>query len=190
MPIEEIELLRNLRFSWTHIAKLLDISRSTLYRRLEEEGVSLNTAFSNISDGDLDRIIREIKATHPNDGERLIIGHLTRQRLILPRTRVRASIHRVDHAGTLQRRSVTVRRRTYYSCGPNFVWHIDGNHKLIKWRFVFHGSINGYSRVITFLKCSDNNRATTVLSLFTNAVNELGLPYKIRTDLGGENVEL
>ena len=113
MPIEEIELLRNLRFSWTHIAKLLDISRSTLYRRLEEEGISLNTAFSNISDGDLDRVIREIKATHPNDGERLIIGHLTRQRLILPRTRVRASIHRVDHAGTLQRRSVTVRRRTY-----------------------------------------------------------------------------
>ena len=190
MPVEEIELLRSLRFSWTRIAALLEISRSTLYRRLEEEGISLSTTFSNISDMDLDRVIQTIKADHPNDGERLIIGHLTRQNLILPRTRVRASIHRVDHEGTLQRRSVTVRRRTYHSEGPNFVWHIDGNHKLIKWRFVLHGSIDGYSRVITFLHCSDNNRATTVLSLFTSAVNKLGLPYKIRTDLGGENVEL
>ena len=51
--------------------------------------------------------------------------------------------------------------------------------KLIKWRFVLHGSIDGYSRVITFLHCSDNNRATTVLSLLTSAVNELGLPCKI-----------
>ena len=83
VPIEEIELLRNLQFSWTHIAKLLDISQSTLYRRLEEEGVSLNTAFSNISDGDLDRVIREIKATHPNDGERLIIGPLEKIRCFL-----------------------------------------------------------------------------------------------------------
>ena len=67
---------------------------------------------------------------------------------------------------------------------------MDGNHKLIKWRFVLHGAIDGYSRVITFLHCSDNNRATTVLPLFTSAVNMLGLPHKIRTDLGGENVEL
>ena len=44
--------------------------------------------------------------------------------------------------------------------------------------------------MITFLHCSDNNRATTVLPLFTSAVNMLGLPHKIRTDLGGENVEL
>ena len=190
MPVEEIELLRSLRFSWTRIATLLGISRSTLYRRLTEEGISLSTTFSNISDGDLDRVIGTIKAAHPNDGERLIIGHLTTHNLILPRTRVRASIHRVDHEGTLQRRSVTVRRRTYHSEGPNFVWHVDGNHKLIKWQFVLHGAIDGYSRVITFLHCSDNNRATTVLPLFTSAVNMLGLPHKIRTDLGGENVEL
>ena len=73
---------------------------------------------------------------------------------------------------------MTVRRRTYHSAGPNFVWHVDGNHKLIKWRFVLHGAIDGYSRVITFLHCSDNNRATTVLPLFASAVNMLGLPHK------------
>ena len=101
MSVEEIELLRSLRFSWTCIATLLGISRSTLCRQLTEEGISLSTTFSNIYDGDLDRVIGTIKAAHPNNGERFIIGHLTTHNLILPTSRVRASIHRVDHEGTL-----------------------------------------------------------------------------------------
>ena len=44
--------------------------------------------------------------------------------------------------------------------------------------------------MVTFLKCSDNNRSSTVLSNFTAAVNFHGLPNQIRTDLGGENVEI
>ena len=34
-----------------------------------------------------------------------------------------------------------------------------------RWGFVIHGGIDGYSRQITFLKCSCNNRAQTVLQL-------------------------
>ena len=41
-------------------------------------------------------------------------------------------------------RSVTIRRRVYCVDGPNSLWHIDGHHKLIKWRFVVHGGINGF----------------------------------------------
>ena len=78
----------------------------------------------------------------------------------------------------------------YHSEGPNAVWHIDGNHKLIKWRLVIHGGIDGYSRTVVFLDCSDNNRATTVLRCFTKAVDNYDLPTKIRTDLGGENIEV
>ena len=44
--------------------------------------------------------------------------------------------------------------------------------------------------MITFLHCSDNNRATSVLPLFTSAVNKLGIPHKISTDLDVESVEL
>jgi hypothetical protein len=71
--------------------------------------------------------------------------------------------------------------------GPNCLWHIDGNHKLIKWRFVIHGGINGYSR--TVLTCS-NNRAITHLPLFVKAVQTYGLPEKVRSDLGGENIDI
>lgn len=53
---------------------------------------------------------------------------------------------------------------------------IDGNHKLIRWRLVIHGGIDGYSRMIVYVKCSNNNHASTVLELFTTAVTRFGLP--------------
>lgn len=132
----------------------------------------------------------EIKVEHPNDGERLLIGHLANRGIIVQRSRVRAAIHRVDPENTALRRSVTIRRRVYHVDGPNCLWHVDGNHKLIRWRLVIHGGIDGYSRTIVFLNCSDNNRASTVLTAFTNAVRSHGLPERIRTDLGGENVDI
>ena len=64
---------------------------------------------------------------------------------------------------------------------------IDGNHKLIRWRLVCHGGIDGFSRMIVYLKCSNNNRALTVYELFLVAIERFGLPSRIRSDFGGEN---
>ena len=50
-------------------------SRSTLYRQLEEEEIATEVRYLNITDNELDRIIMEIKRDHPNDGERMIVGH-------------------------------------------------------------------------------------------------------------------
>ncbi len=47
----------------------------------------------------------------------------------------------------------------------------DGHHKLIRWRF---GCIDGYSRMITFLHCSTNNKADTVHRLFVEAAYKYG----------------
>ena len=53
------------------ISEMLHIS-STLYRRLE--GTDL-IEFSEITDVELDSVISVYKATHPNDGEVMVIGH-------------------------------------------------------------------------------------------------------------------
>ncbi len=68
--------------------------------------------------------------------------------------------------------------------------HIDGHHKLIRWRFVIHGGIDGYSRKIVYLHCSTNNRAGTVLDLFQQAVEDHGLPSRVHSDMGVENVNV
>lgn len=58
---------------------------------------------------------------------------------------------------------------------------------ICSWRFIVHGGIDGYSRAIVYLKCSTNNESKTVLDLFMNAIQEWGLPSRVRGDMGVEN---
>jgi hypothetical protein len=60
----------------------------------------------------------------------------------------------------------------------------------LRWWFVIHGGIDGYGRKIVFLACSANNYAGTVLNAFLSAVDQHGLPSRVRSDKGGENVDV
>ena len=53
-----------------------------------------------------------------------------------------------------------------------------------------HGSIDGYTRLIVYLKASTNNKASTVLQLFQEAVAHYNLPSRVRCDFGLENVDV
>ena len=187
LDLEEVKYLLAFDFKLEDIAALLDVSRSTLYRHMKNAQIE---KYTDISDRDLDETVRRIKRDHPNDGEVLMQAHLLRVGVRVQRQRLRLTIHRVDPTNTALRRATTVRRRVYQVQGPNSVWHLDGNHKLIRWRFVIHGGVDGFSQMIVFLQCCTNNTAPTVLTLFEDAIRQYGLPEKVRTDLGGENTDV
>lgn len=56
-----------------------------------------------------------------------------------------------------------------------------------RWRFVVHGCIDGFSRVVVYLACSVDNTSATVVNLFKEAVSIWGLPSRVRGDMGVEN---
>ena len=105
---------------------------------------------------------------------------------------MRESIARVNPImSAVRSHSFKIVRRKYSVPCPNALWHIDGDHKLIEpYRIVIHGGIDGYSQLIVFLRASTNNKATTVLGLFQEAVRVYSLPSRVRSDQGLENVEV
>ena len=67
------------------------------------------------------------------------------------------------------------------------IFFTDGHHKLVRWRLVTHAGIDSYSRLIVFLHCSNNNKASTVYRLFLKGIEQYGLPSCTRSDQGREN---
>ena len=153
------------------------------------ESFFLQSRYTTISDSDLDELIRHVRRGFPN-GISMMLGHLRSRNIYVQRQRVRSSLVRTDPAGSAMRWFNTITRRVYSVRGPNSLWHIDGLHCLIRWRFVIHGGIDGFSRLIVYLSCATNNYASTVLALFLAAVGSNGWPSRVRSDKGGENIEV
>ena len=186
-----IEQLRETGMNWRSprsIATCLGISDQTLYRRRIVFGVGNN--FTEITDEELDRQIQQILNLTPYSGETYVRGSLKGRGINVQRFRIRESLKRIDGLGRAVRRRYAIFRRTYNVTGPNHLWHIDSNHKLISGRFVLHGCIAGYSRAIVYLKCCTDNKASTVLQYFEEGVQEFGLPSRVRGDQGMENADV
>ena len=189
MLLTQIELLRELHYTWNEISSILVVSRTTLWRRLREAGVQLSP-YTQLSDRELDDVMLSLVQRFPNNGTQMMWGHLRSLNITVSRSRVHDSLLRVSEPLVRLRRRMTIQRRVYSVPSPNFLWHIDGLHCLIRWRIVIHGGIDGYSRRIVYLHASDNNRAATVEVLFRQAVTECGWPARIRCDRGGENIDV
>lgn len=61
---------------------------------------------------------------------------------------------------------------------------------LIHYRIVIHAFVDGFSRLVTGIQATDNNRAETVLNLFHDAREEHGTPCRVRGDHGTENLQV
>ena len=105
----------------------------------------------------------------------MLEGHQRNSGVFVSRESLRESIRRVK-VNIRPQPYQLIRRREYSVKAPLTMWHIDGHHKLIRWRFVVHGGIDGFSRVVVFLFVATDNRASTVLLSFIHGVKTWGLP--------------
>ena len=113
-----------------------------------------------ISDAQLDEEVMHISSFHPECGEKTVHRRLKSKGIHVQRERIRQSLRRVDPTGVQARARQVLHRRVYNVPSPNALWNLDGYHKLIRWRIVIHGGIDGFSRLITYLKVSTNNQVS------------------------------
>jgi hypothetical protein len=198
----EVTKLRRLHFNWTLIANELGTNYRSLLRWRQKTGYNDSWEYSAMDEANLDREVSKLIEGQPHRGVIDVKSRLEFKSIHVPRSRLRQSLERLDIeerinrfdnrqmysfkkiADVFIRKRTTVERRVYAAIAPHNVWHIDGHHKLIKFGLVVHSGIDGFTHLVTFLHCSNNNRAATVKDLFVAAVTEYGIPAKIRCDKG------
>ena len=103
------------------------------------------SSWTQITDSDLNRIVQEIQELTPNIGQAQLLGALRSRGLNIQLLQVRNCLRALDPVGTVLRWRSAIHRRKYNVPTPNALWHIDSNHKLIRWRLSTQVCVDGYS---------------------------------------------
>ncbi|CAB5190649.1 unnamed protein product [Rhizophagus irregularis] len=157
----QIEALQDTNFNGMALS-FQPTGAKTIYRRRKEFNIPDDLAnYMNITDDQIDNIVKGLRVEHPFFGQVLLMGSIHSLGIRIPRQCLRDSLQRIDTFGILNRWSNIIPRKIYSVAGPNCLWHIDGN-----------------------------NRSDTVLSAFMSACQLFGIPSRIRADKGGENVKV
>lgn len=90
--------------------------------------------YSTIDNNQLDELIIGATNQHPGFGIRMLKGYLQSKGFRIQRERIRSSLLRTDPIGLMERWRSTIKRRQYNVKYPLSLWHIDGNHKLIRYK--------------------------------------------------------
>ena len=139
---QQLETLLELGFTTIAMANILGVSRSTVARRMRGHGLSASMKYCCISDDVLDDVVRCISQQYPGCGHKMMQGHLRAQGIVVQQVRMREALCRTDPEGVEMRKCMRVQRRKYNISFPLELWHIDGNHKLIRYSTIFvHGKL-------------------------------------------------
>jgi hypothetical protein len=106
-----------------------------------------------ISDEALDERIIFLLEDNRRIGANSIKVRLENIGIHVPRQRVRVAMRRVDPAGVALRSRRAIKRRTYKVHGPNSLWHLDGNHKLVRLVFIILPCYYLSQNILTWYLC-------------------------------------
>ena len=129
---EQLESLIEATFTTPQIAHMLGVSVSTVRRRMDLYNLCIRATYAAISDHELDQLISEISRLFPMCGSKQMAGHLLARGFRIQQSRIREAQRRVDPEGVVMRQLTVTRRRQYSVPVPLSLYHIDGNHKLIR----------------------------------------------------------
>ena len=132
IPQEQVRELVENGFTGPQMAGIVGVSLSTIRRRIRQFGLSGLSEYDAISDSDLDIVVQEIEQHFPTCIIKQMLGHLQSRGFRIQHIRVREAMRRVDPEGSVMRRLSTINRRKYRVPAPSSLWHMDGNHKLIR----------------------------------------------------------
>ena len=136
----------------TEVARILRIYRNTLRYKLRKLG--LHRSSSQLTDLDLNQVLRHYKCIWPDSGLQYTTGFLQHHGIRLQRWHICNSLECIDGLGCALRYHDSIQHRHYQSTQSDaiymYMYHIDGNHKLISWGFVIHGIIDGHDHMVCF----------------------------------------
>ena len=137
IPEDHLQYLFCHGFGASAIANMLGVSLRTVRRRMSDLGLSSRMRYSDISNNEFDETVRQLQDLFPCSGYRLMTVYLRARGITVQQYRIRESMQRCDPEGVAQRWLQAVHPRCTYSVyGPQALWHIDGNHKLIRFACV------------------------------------------------------
>lgn len=136
---EQLRYFLNNGFDCSTIASMLGVSRSTIQRRFVRYELCAREAYSEITDAELDALVARGKQQFSRCGYRVMDGLLRSPNTRVQQHRVRESMRRCDPDGVAERWLSTIHPRCIYTVyGPQALWHVDGNHKLIWYNCAFN----------------------------------------------------
>ena len=164
------------------------ISERHLKRIFKIKGLSRRKDYSELADV-VDFIDNELQSSGQLHGYRCMYTKCRENGLRVRKEDVRLILKELDPRGVLMRQARRLRRRNYFSQGPNFIWHMDSYDKLKPFGICVNGCIDGFSRKIVWLKAYNTNSDPKLIGgYYIEAVQRsAGCPRVMRGDLGTEN---
>lgn len=138
IPPNQLEYFLSNGFTGPAIADMLGVSLRTVRRRIAEHGLFKDVFRSTITEAELDDVVNNIMEQFPNIGYSRLEGELRRRKILIPRARCRETLIRLDPVGVVVRLRSLCYRRKYSVYGPLALWHVDGNHKLIRYTVLYN----------------------------------------------------